>query len=106
MALTYARKSLILRSDRIRNRAVSGLEIPFFSNLLGLEVGMRFASLNTFRVVVSSPFADLTDERNALQQYVFPRLSELCRRHGRRLHAIDLRWGTVRRPSLKARFRW
>ncbi|HEX2120633.1 MAG TPA: DUF4062 domain-containing protein [Thermoanaerobaculia bacterium] len=47
----------------------------------------------TFRVFVSSTFSDLKAERNALQQYVFPRLRELCARHGCRFQAIDLRWG-------------
>lgn len=47
----------------------------------------------TFRIFVSSTFSDLTAERNALQQHVFPRLRELCARHGCRFQAIDLRWG-------------
>ncbi len=47
----------------------------------------------TFRIFVSSTFSDLKAERNALQQYVFPRLRELCTRHGCRFQAIDLRWG-------------
>lgn len=46
-----------------------------------------------FRVFVSSTFSDLVAERNALQQYVFPRLSEYCQKHGARFQAIDLRWG-------------
>ena len=51
----------------------------------------------TFRVFVSSTFEDLKEERNALQTFVFPRLRELCARHGCRLQAIDLRWGCPRR---------
>ncbi len=47
----------------------------------------------TFRLFVSSTFDDLKDERDALQREVFPRLRELCRRHGARFQAIDLRWG-------------
>jgi WD40 repeat protein len=47
----------------------------------------------TFRIFVSSTFSDLKDERNALQEYVFPRLRELCAQHGCRFQAIDLRWG-------------
>jgi hypothetical protein len=47
----------------------------------------------TFRVFVSSTFADLKAERDALQRRVFPRLRELCLRHGCRFQAIDLRWG-------------
>lgn len=48
---------------------------------------------HTFRIFVSSTFSDLKEERNALQQRVFPRLRELCLRHGARFQAIDLRWG-------------
>jgi Domain of unknown function (DUF4062)/NACHT domain len=47
----------------------------------------------TFRIFVSSTFGDLRAERNALQEHVFPRLRELCLRHGFRFQAIDLRWG-------------
>ena len=47
----------------------------------------------TFRLFVSSTFDDLKDERDAWQRGVFPKLRELCRRHGARFQAIDLRWG-------------
>ena len=47
----------------------------------------------TFRIFVSSTFSDLKAERNALQEHVFPRLRELCAKHGCRFQAIDLRWG-------------
>lgn len=43
------------------------------------------------RIFVSSTFSDLKEERNALQQYVFPRLRELCMRHGCRFQSIELR---------------
>ena len=39
----------------------------------------------TFRVFVSSTFTDLKEERNALQERVFPKLRELCMQHGCRL---------------------
>ena len=47
----------------------------------------------TFRIFVSSTFSDLKEERNALQQEVFPELKKLCMQHGFRFQAIDLRWG-------------
>ena len=47
----------------------------------------------TFRLFVSSTFQDLRAERNALHAHVFPRLREMCQRHGCRFLAIDLRWG-------------
>ncbi len=59
-------------------------------------------SLNarTFRIFVSSTFGDLKAERDALQQYVFPRLRDLCRQHGCRFQAIDLRWGVSEEAGL------
>jgi len=47
----------------------------------------------TFRIFVSSTFADLKAEREALQRAVFAKLRELCQQHGARFQAIDLRWG-------------
>jgi hypothetical protein len=35
-------------------------------------------SSRTFRIFVSSTFSDLKEERNALQEKVFPRLRELA----------------------------
>jgi hypothetical protein len=54
----------------------------------------------TFRIFVSSTFGDLQEERNALQKNVFPELRELCRRHGCRFQAIDLRWGVREEAGL------
>jgi NACHT domain- and WD repeat-containing protein len=56
----------------------------------------RMASVSearVFRVFISSTFADMQDEREALQAFVFPRLRELCASYGARFHAVDLRWG-------------
>ena len=57
----------------------------------------------TFRVFVSSTFTDLQEERNALQQRVFPRLRDLCMQHGCRFQAIDLRWGIREEAALDQR---
>lgn len=54
----------------------------------------------TFRVFLSSTFADLHRERAALQQHVFPRLRELCRANGFRFQAVDLRWGVSQEAAL------
>jgi Cdc6-like AAA superfamily ATPase len=54
----------------------------------------------TFRVFVSSTFADLKEERNALQKEVFPKLRKLCMEHGFRFQAIDLRWGVSEEAGL------
>jgi hypothetical protein len=54
----------------------------------------------TFRVFVSSTFEDLRAERNKLHEAVFPRLRDLCQKHGARFQAIDLRWGVSEEASL------
>ena len=64
---------------------------------LGREVT---ASARTFRVFVSSTFADLRGERNALAERVFPRLRSLCGAHACRFQAIDLRWGVSEEAAL------
>lgn len=54
----------------------------------------------TFRIFVSSTFADLKEERNALQERVFPRLQAFCLERGARFQAIDLRWGVSAEAGL------
>jgi hypothetical protein len=57
-------------------------------------------SSRTFRIFVSSTFSDLKEERNALQEKVFPRLRDLAAEHSCRFQAIDLRWGVSEEASL------
>ncbi|MGA7076800.1 MAG: AAA family ATPase, partial [Halobacteriota archaeon] len=57
----------------------------------------------TFRIFVSSTFADFKEERNALQREVFPKLRRLCEEHGCRFQAIDLRWGVREEAALDQR---
>lgn len=57
----------------------------------------------TFRVFVSSTFADLVEERNALQRIVWPVLAKLCEKAGFRFQAIDLRWGVPSEAALDQR---
>lgn len=57
-------------------------------------------SARTFRIFVSSTFSDLKEERNALQEGVFPRLRKLCSEHGCRFQAVDLRWGVSEEAAL------
>jgi WD40 repeat protein len=54
---------------------------------------MAAATSMTFRVFVSSTFADLLEERNALQNDALKRLRTLCEQHGGRFSPVDLRWG-------------
>jgi NACHT domain- and WD repeat-containing protein len=53
-----------------------------------------------FRVFVSSTFADLAAEREALRQDVFPQLRQLCASRGAGFQAVDLRWGVSEEASL------
>ena len=46
-----------------------------------------------FRLFISSTFSDFIEEREALQQNVFPRLEKYCAKFGARFQPIDLRWG-------------
>ena len=54
-----------------------------------------------FRVFVSSTFADLRAERDALQRVVFPRLRRLCAQNGASFQPIDLRWGVSQEAGLE-----
>lgn len=55
------------------------------------------------RVFVSSTFSDLKNERNALQEIVFPKLETLCEQNGFLFQSIDLRWGVTRENGLDHR---
>jgi NACHT domain- and WD repeat-containing protein len=63
-------------------------------------------SSRTFRVfVIPQTFTDFTEERNALQREVFPKLRQLCEEHGFRFQAIDLRWGVREEAALESAVR-
>ncbi len=47
----------------------------------------------TFRLFISSTFADFRHEREALHTRVFPALEAHCRSLGARFDVVDLRWG-------------
>ncbi len=53
-----------------------------------------------FRVFVSSTFADMKEERNALQEKVFPELQKFCEANQCHFQAIDLRWGVTEEAAL------
>lgn len=57
----------------------------------------------TFRLFVSRPSRTSRPSANALQQYVFPRLAELCASRNARFQAVDLRWGVSEEASLDQR---
>jgi len=49
-------------------------------------------SFCTFHLIASSTSSDLKVKRNALQQYVFPRLCKLAISYNCWFQSIDLRW--------------
>lgn len=55
------------------------------------------------RVFVSSTFSDMKYERDTLQEHVFPKLEEMCRKKGFQFQAIDLRWGVSTEAGLDHR---
>ncbi|MFO7906038.1 MAG: DUF4062 domain-containing protein [Pirellulaceae bacterium] len=59
--------------------------------------------LPIIRVFISSSFADLEAERDALQGDAFPRLEAFCRQYGFQFQAIDLRWGVPGEAGLDHR---
>src|ERR1700689_2167480 len=74
------------------------LSMPSFDALKGEEEISNTS--RTFRVFISSTFADFVEERNALQKQVFPTLAGICAKAGFRFQAIDLRWGVPVESSL------
>lgn len=57
----------------------------------------------TIRLFISSTFNDFKLERDALQDRVFPKLSELCAEHGFGFMPIDLRWGVSNEAQIDQR---
>ncbi len=55
----------------------------------------------TFRVFISSTFADMREERRILQKKVFPKLEKYCDSKGARFQAVDLRWGVTETSQLE-----
>jgi hypothetical protein len=62
--------------------------------------GRSAAAGRLLRLFVSSTFADLADERDALHNDVFPRLEALCAERGAHFQAVDLRWAVSEEASL------
>jgi hypothetical protein len=56
-----------------------------------------------FRLFVSSTFADFAQEREVLQNGVFPALDAYCAAKGYQFHTIDLRWGVNEEAQLDQR---
>ena len=51
------------------------------------------STTKTFRLFISSTFSDFINERNCLQNDIFPYVSEHCAKNGFSFQPIDLRWG-------------
>ncbi len=56
-----------------------------------------------FRLFVSSTFADLAAEREAIHAVVFPKLRALCAGRGAHFQPVDLRWGVSQEAQLDQR---
>ena len=54
----------------------------------------------TFRLFISSTFNDLIEERNTLQNEVFPEIKQFCKSYGYSFEPIDLRWGVSSEAGL------
>ncbi len=54
---------------------------------------------NTFRLFISSTFANLKDERDLLAQYVYPQLKRYCQGMRMQFQVIDMRWSVDDRAS-------
>ena len=54
----------------------------------------------TFRLFISSTFNDLREERNVLQNEVFPEIKVFCKSYGYNFEPIDLRWGVSSEAGL------
>jgi WD40 repeat protein/HEAT repeat protein len=79
--------------SEVRNKVAYCQQLLFKRGItLDSSYENRYSS-RVFRIFVSSTFNDLKNERNALQERVFPRLKELCLKYNYRFQAIDLRWG-------------
>jgi hypothetical protein len=50
---------------------------------------------SVIRVVISSAFRDMHDEREQLVKYAFPELRKRCRERGVEFVDVDLRWGVT-----------
>jgi WD40 repeat protein len=59
--------------------------------------------IKAFRLFVSSTFADFAEEREVLQNKVFPALDTYCAANGFQFHPIDLRWGVNEEAQLNQR---
>ena len=53
----------------------------------------------TIKFFISQTFKDFIKERNALQNFVFPRLKKLCKNKGFSFQPVDLRWGITVQSS-------
>ena len=52
------------------------------------------------RIFLSSTFRDLNDERNYLNDIIFPELIRKSRERGVTLTVVDLRWGITQEKSI------
>src|SRR5262245_26011637 len=78
--------------------------LPYAPKVLsGQCFGSNPMFVKTFRLFVSSTFADFQQERELLQSKVFPALEFYCAAKGYQFLPIDLRWGVNAEAQLDQR---
>ncbi|XP_035219910.1 NACHT and WD repeat domain-containing protein 2-like [Stegodyphus dumicola] len=61
---------------------------------LGCLENLPPVSSKIVRIFTSSTFTDMSMERNALMEEVYPRIKDFCReKHGLEFQVVDMRWG-------------
>ncbi|XP_042898857.1 NACHT and WD repeat domain-containing protein 2 isoform X2 [Parasteatoda tepidariorum] len=69
------------------DRAIDGIFLGCLDNLPPV-------SSKIVRIFTSSTFTDMSMERNALMEEVYPRIKDFCReKHGLEFQVVDMRWG-------------
>ncbi|KAJ1085603.1 hypothetical protein NDU88_005733 [Pleurodeles waltl] len=61
--------------------------------LRGMAVELPPESSRVVRVFISSTFADMATERDALLDQAYPEVQAFCQKHGLVFEVVDMRWG-------------
>ncbi|XP_054714444.1 NACHT and WD repeat domain-containing protein 2-like [Uloborus diversus] len=71
------------------DRVIDGIFLGSLENLPPV-------SSKIVRIFTSSTFTDMSMERNALMEEVYPRIKDFCReKHGLEFQVVDMRWGVT-----------
>ncbi|KAM4807933.1 NACHT domain- and WD repeat-containing protein 1 [Rhinophrynus dorsalis] len=61
--------------------------------LCGRETSLPPKQSNAVRLFISSTFADMAEERDALMEFAYPEIQGFCQKHGLGFEVVDMRWG-------------